>query len=374
MLLILVSIGALLAFLIGLPFFMRWIAEENILFTTVREGTGKAIMRGKSCDRFVMSFKKFHLNDPSKDWYDAGASDWEILPNDPAKSSDFYDDRPWLLKHLGLYWVGWPWANSVYVYGFVWNETRTNAEGKEVPFPRAESTDYIQVNDFVYAIITNRAETKKGELLPVDVLTLITVRIVNLYSALFNGEDWMQRITAAINRHARDFIGKHSYEELISMTNGGGAKDSTEFSAPVIRLNSELPDDDLGDSLGLKGRYGVEIRTADLQTLELSGDGKKEHEEAATLLFVAGKKAEAVRIEGRAEADVIAMKGAKEAESLETRLKVIRENGDAGKLLVQIDGIRESAQGKGSTVIWANDPFVALGGKLMQSGTKGAQE
>ena len=49
MIITVLAIGA--AFLV-----FPWLAEENILFTKVKEGTAKAIMRGDSFDRFVMSF------------------------------------------------------------------------------------------------------------------------------------------------------------------------------------------------------------------------------------------------------------------------------------------------------------------------------
>ncbi|MBI5793788.1 hypothetical protein HZA87_01735 [Candidatus Uhrbacteria bacterium] len=59
-----VVLTCLLFLLIPLFLFMKWLSKESVLFTTVREGTVKAIMRGKSFERFVMSFASYHLNDP----------------------------------------------------------------------------------------------------------------------------------------------------------------------------------------------------------------------------------------------------------------------------------------------------------------------
>lgn len=330
------------------PLILQWLAGGDILFTTVKEGTVKAIMRGKSFDKFIMSFEGYHLNDPKKDSYDPTSPNWEVLEGEIA------DNRSWLLKHLGLHWIGWPWANSIYVYAFEWNETSTDNKGKERILPRAEATDYIFIADFTYAIETAGAETR--DRLQTDETTLVTVAIRNPYRALFSGEDWMRRVTAAINRHVRNFVGGKDFQELIETK----AENSTEFSKPIIDLTRELPDDDDSPLKGLHGRYGVEIRTADLQTIELSGDAKNRHEEATTREYSARQEAEAVRLEGQAKADVIKMIGDQEAVALATRLKIIKKHGDAGITLAGYDAIRESSKGPGNTVIWANNPLTSL--------------
>jgi len=375
-----------------LYFFMQWLAEENVLFTTVKEGTVKTVMRGKSFERHIMSFQGYHLNDPQKKFFDSspGIPSWEVIYHGKnnkngylnEKTHDaFYDDRPPLLKNLGLYWVGWPWSHSIYSYQFEWNETRTNEAGAEEVLARAEATDFIYVSDFTYAIVTKGAETGKGENLPVDVLSLVTVAVRNPYRALFSGEDWMRRITAAINRHVRDYIGSNSYEEFIG--SGGPEVEKQEdkekthvnvdrwrrFSQPLIDLNEKLLDDVLPDQLeegdpgkppfGLRGRYGVEIRTADLQSIGLSGEGKTKTQEASTQKFVAQKAAEATRITAQAAADAVGMMGAKEAESMSMRLKVIEAYGEFGMEQARIDGMVRAGE-KGNATIWAANPFAAF--------------
>lgn len=347
---------------IAVPFFFQWLAEENLFFTTVGEGTAKAIMRGQSFARFVMSFEGYHLNDPSKGWYrpGSGTPDWEVLyhgrgnTNGFVRENDlFYDDRPWLLRYLGLYWVGVPWAYSVYVYGFEWNETITDKEsGKERILSRAEATDFIFVSDFTYAIKTDGAET--SDRLPTDELTLVTVAIRNPYRALFSGEDWMRRVTAAINRLVRDFVGKKSFDKLVSAN-------LAAFSRKIVVLSETLPDDEPAPApRGLGGRYGATIRTADLQTIELSGEAQRQHQEAASKKYVADQLAVATRAAGQAEADVIEMKGAKEAEALRKRLEVIREHGEAGITLAGYDAIQGASKNPGSQIIWANNPLAPL--------------
>lgn len=343
-----------------------WLAEENVLFTTVKEGTVKTIMRGDSFDYFIMSFAEYHLNDPSKDWYDLNQADWEVIYHGKGKDNQ-YDDRPWLLRYLGLYWIGWIWRASVYVYQFEWNETYTDKEtGEEKVLTRAEPTDFIYVADFTYAIKTVGAETQ--DRLPTDELTLVTVAIRNPYRALFSGEDWMRRVTAAINRLVRNFVGNEDFQDLIS-----SKKDLTALSAPIIELNKKLPDDvdENKKPWGLKDRYGAEIRTADLQTIELSGDAKKQDQEATTREYVAKQEAKATEVTGQAAANVIKMKGDQEAEALRVRLNVIREHGEAGIALAGYDAVVESSKGPGKTIIWGNNPLAPLAGLLKPEMKKG---
>ncbi|MBI2409497.1 hypothetical protein HYV30_00430 [Candidatus Kaiserbacteria bacterium] len=358
-----------------LSFFLKWLAEEDILFTTVREGTAKAIMRGNSFDRFIMSFKGYRLNDPSKRWYVRAEPSWQVLDHGQHRDAEF-DDRNPLFKHLGLFWIGWPWANSVYVYGFEWNETRTNPQGKKEVFARSEATDFIFVADFTYAIVTEAAETK--DRLPVDLLTLATVAIRNPYRALFSGEDWMERITSAINRYARLYVANQKYEDLLRAS---GTDDDTSYSAPIIRLSLELPDDknpdgSLKDPHGLQGRYGIEIRTADLQTVALTGDTKRRSEEAATAQYVAEQEAIATKTAGEAKAHVTRVTSAAEAEALRVRLEAIREYGPAGALLAQLDAMRDASSKAGNTIIWANNPLIASIEQFLQKAerTEGSEK
>lgn len=365
----LVILASLVAVLVVMFLFLPWLAKENILVTKVNEGTAKAIMHGNSLERFVMSFKRHHLNDPEKPWYNPNKNDWEVVYHG-KNADDDYDDRWWLIKYLGLYWVGWPWRASVYVYQFEWNETYTDrSSGKEKVLSRGEATDFVYVADFPYAIITDEAETKDN--LPTDELTLVTVAIRNPYRALFGSEDWMRRVTAAINRHVRDFVGDQTFDELRE------SEKKDEFSQPIIELNDKLPDDkklpdgslDSSEDHGLTQRYGVHIRTADLQSIALSGEGQKRHQEATTRKYVAAQEAEAVRLEGQAQADVIEKIGKAEAEALRSRLAVIQEHGDAGMALAGYDAIQESSKGPGNTVIWANNPLTAVSDMFGKKGT-----
>lgn len=406
------SLSAVL--LAPLEIYLKWLAEQDVFFTKCNEGTIKAIMKGATADHFIMSFAGYHLNDPRKlhcysvtDSKGEVLQQWEVVYHGAhtkrlplgeqqkmteeelaaTTKDDYYDDRPKFLKRLGLYWVGLPWRKSVYVYPFSWNETITRkSDGKEEIRPREEPTNFIYVADFTYAIKTDGAETR--DRLSVDVLTFVTVAIRNPYRALFSGQDWMQRVTSVVNRQVRNFVGSKGYDELIyplgPAGNGSSKPDmrtitkrwSEEFSRPIIDLTHFLPDEEETEAPphGLLQLYGVKIRTADLQTIEIAGgETRTKLQEAATLTYTAQKKADARILEGAAEADVIEKIGKKEAAALTARLEVITQNGEAGRQLAQLDTMKEAAKGPGTTIIWANNPLLPISKMLSTVANEGKE-
>lgn len=337
--------------MLALFFFLPWLAEEDILTTKVKEGTGKAIMRGNSFDRFVMSFEGYHLNDPKAPWFDPAVTPWERIWHGKEHDREF-DKRSWLLRYLGLYWVGMPWANSVRKYHFEWNETKTDQDGKKVIWARDAQTDFVYVSEFPYAVVADKAETQ--DLLQVDVLSIIGVRVWNPYLAEFNSEDWMTRITAAILRQSRNYVGGKKYAEL--KTDNAG----TDFSGPVINLNANLPDDVDGQPKGLRGRYGIEITTADIQDVELAGSEKENVQKSAAKAFTAAQDALAVTTAADAQAHAIKVVGNADAEALTARLNALKGREEVGVKLASFDAIKEASKGAGSTqTIWANNALEA---------------
>jgi regulator of protease activity HflC (stomatin/prohibitin superfamily) len=353
---------------ISLAFFLQWLGKRSVLFTMIKEGSAKAIMRGGSFDRMIMSFEGYHLHYKGCPGYDHERwAEWQVLYHGPNNLNGFegdhqkdetYDKRPWLLKKLGLYWVGWPWASNVYIYEFEWNETVTVKEGDEQILTRREATDFIFVEDFPYGIVVEGAET--NDLLPTRVIVIITVAVSNPYNAMFRTQDWMRRITASITREIRLFVGTQTYGELIS-TRKDGAQDNTpagqqqynktKLSKPIIDLNDKLPDN---DDIGLERLYGILIKAADLLSIVLAGDAKKQNETAATAVFVAEREAEAIRKKGQANADVVVMMGDAETKALQKRLAVIRDNGPEGIRLAELDAMESAGKGPGTTIVWPN--------------------
>jgi len=241
-------LGTAAMFAVATPLFVNWIANFNILFTKVREGSAKAIMTGESFEFFVMSHKGHHLNDPRKRWYSDQHPAWEVLPDEDGTD---YDDRSWIWRKIGVYFVGIPPFRRVYKYHFVWNEERTNPEGDMAVWTRDRHTDFIYIAHFPYMPVIKSAETAEG--IPVDAFYQLTVAINNPHMALFGSEDWMVITTGAANRAGRNYIGASSYQEIISETSRSGSSGVHDsFGSPIVRLNKKLPDQPEESELGLQ--------------------------------------------------------------------------------------------------------------------------
>lgn len=391
---VILSGSALLAGTSSLPFLMNWLADGDDLYTKVAEGTAKAVMRGKSLSRIIMSFQGHHLNDPSAPWYDESLPEWEVLKNDLGET---YESRGWLTKKLGIYSVGIPPFMSVYNYRFAWSEMELDVTtGKEEISTRKDFTDFIYVIPFPYVLVLAEAETRDN--LPVDLQYQLVVKVTNPAKALFGTENWREVVTGAANSEARNFVGSKSYQQLVSETHEpdehGPAGPDDRFAKMILALNNHLPD---GGS-GLRERYGVEVVAADVQRVDPAGDNKALIEEVTVRAYVAEQdkiatikagegKAGAILAEGnataevterqaRAEALAISLKGKAEADALVLELAAWNKGGTINAILAQTKAM--AANGPGKTVIWANNPLMqqhnGLGGIFDALGLKTAEE
>lgn len=371
-----VSIAVIsIAILVLLAVYIWYLAKGDSMFTFVKEGTAKAIMHGDGFHHLVMAFKNYHLNDPRKKWFDPSIPEWQVVfhgrpdgevdHDDPKYHDKTYDDRWWILRTLNIYWVGIPPIYSVKHYRFKWNEITMGDDGIEKLVSRNEQTDFVFVKDFTYAIVADNAHTKEG--IPIEAVHLDTLAVRNPHRALFIVDDWLLRVGSATSREARNYVGKRAFEQLLSETNEADPQAVVDdsFSVPICRLNKVLPDIE-EPPYGLEGRYGVKIRTSDLKSINLP-EGEEDLRQATTAEYVATQNAKSTKIDsearaqatlvtGKADADVISMKGTAAAEALKARLDVIREAGRTGELLAQLDAM--SSTGPGKTVIWAQHPFV----------------
>lgn len=352
------------------PFFMNWLADGDVLFTKVREGTSKAVMSGSTFHHFLLSHRGYHLNDPRWKKHDDTRYDdyfpaWEIVKNPDKELPEKYENRGWLLRKLGLYWVGLPPFRSIYEYNFVWNEEKVDTTGKPHLWNRAGSTNFIYTSKFPYLVVIDSAETE--DRLPLDGMYQLTVQINNPFSALFHTENWLESVTGYSNRQARNFIGARKYADLVSETKKVGDAQDERFSTTILELNDALPGQ-TGSDNGTRKQNGVTIISADLQQLEITGDEAGKIREATLRAYTADQdayatvaageadgKAELAR--GTARAAVIELTGKATGSAYKERLAVLQEFGDLAPILLQTDAM--SAVGPGRTVLWANNPFIA---------------
>jgi len=300
------SIAGAILLIVGILLGIQKLAQHDILWTYVAEGTAKVVVRGESFSHTIMAFEGHHLNDPrDTPRFQRNQPAWEVIKS----PEDWKDDRGFLARKFGIYWIGWIWPFlQVYSYRFRWTEeTQDEETGAMKRWPRNESTDFIYIQHFPYVITLNAAETV-GKL-PVDLFYQLTVWINNPYKALFEVEDWLVRVTGACNRSARNFVGASSYEELTSETRD---REKTEHDAPVklstsmLKLNRMLPDEEeTGVRGGLPAIYGITISAAELLEVNHTGDPEGEAHKATTAKYIAEQKAEAVRAEAAGERDRI---------------------------------------------------------------------
>jgi regulator of protease activity HflC (stomatin/prohibitin superfamily) len=374
------------------PYFLKWLAIEDILFTPVPEGTAKAIMRSESLDHFVMSDSHLHLNDPNRRWYDSKLPVWEVLGNVHGES---YKDPNVLAHWLGLAWVGLPDLRTVKRYMFSWSELVQNTDGspnapKYIVLPRKAETDFIYVTTFPYIMTLEGAETKEN--IQVNVTMQVKIRITNPSKALFGTENWLEVTTGDVLSRARSHVGKKTFAELRSEISEDGIDASDGFSCPITKLSDELPDDKPGvhEFKGLRGRYGVLIEGVSVFKVDLVGpdadkialssvraytveqDAKATEREgmaAAAVTLATGKAsadveilkgtaaASAILATGKAEADIEILKGKAAGSVLASRLKALAKHQDLGKIMLQTDAM--SVQGPTRTVLWAANPFIS---------------
>lgn len=292
--------------------------KKNTLFTTIKEGTAKAIMRGEEFDGIIASWRGHHINDPKAPWFNENRPEWEVLLNNDRDTpdanplwnvDDWNNSRSFLEKWFGIYWVGLPFQKSLYVYKFEWTEEEQGEGGTYVPRPRTELTDFIYILDFSYYIILKDAETADN--LPVNVRYLLTVRITNPRKALFDTDDWLKRITGLTNSTTRNHIGSLSFEELTSEKHKQDLQRKMEsLITAILSLNVKLPasEDPImhqiqsnGADVSAPSLYGVTIISADVQSIDPSGEIGQKAKAALTALYEAERAGKALEATARSE-------------------------------------------------------------------------
>ena len=286
-----------------LPAWAWILANFDICFTFVEEGTAKAVVRGKEFHKFLLQSKEMKFREGS----------WDIVPLRPDEQPE---KRYWFERWSGARWVGlWPFF-SIYNYKFKWTVAKQEEkDGKIVTTPdmRERTIDSIYIRDVVYYGKIESAETTDNT--PVDVEYLLTVRVTNPYKALFRVHRWLEAVIDLTSQRGRQYIGTRSYKQLVAKE---GKKQSTGFAGGIRGLREHLCEN-----------FGVEFVYADIASVEFSGTTKKEYVEASTAEYLADSKAIATVKAAEAEARKIKLVGGAEAEALQVRMEQFQKNPDA---------------------------------------------
>jgi len=336
--LVILAIGGI-ANIICLPFAIRLLAEKNIIFTIVKEGTAVAIMGSgdSGFQRFIFCFRGKTLD----------STTWDVLDT-TITSDDTWQQK--LIKFFGLSgvrYLGIPGMQSIHRYKFRWNSLlQSDQEGAQnaggIYFKsHDEWLQYILLQDDVYYARVESAEDE--EMVPLNLDITLRVRITNPYKALFVAQEWLEMTWAIVLPSLRRFISTKSWQEL----SGNLDQHEKDYTTSIQ-----------GDLHWLKINYGVRVEKFHVIRVQPGGSRATMYEEAATKAFEATAEAKRIRILAEAERDRI-----------EKTYGKMEEYGDLGQTIRRLEALEKAAQGDSNTIIAAPE-LIALAGSVMEAGRK----
>lgn len=356
---ILLGVGLALLFMspLLLLFLIRFFAERNIFFTMVNEGSAKAIMKFGKFSRFVMAYEGYTFN----------MENWDVVPIEERDSKNqslsqiaqlWPKKHPWFKRWFGLggaKWVGIPGIDEVYWYNFRWSTLRkTKASEDEEEFVSqrdigrgryavsfAKRIDYILLSDYVYYAELQGVETK--ELMPVDILMLLPIRIMNPYKSLFRVQKWLDATLDLVKPSVRAWIATQNIHEVV------GKKEVTGHEHDVILTAQPEPKEAKPEEKKitllpeyLVETYGVRVKRITFEEVIPPEDYSK----------AASRRAEAEQ-----EAERIATLRDAEYGRFKKITQAVKEEGQEGQLVFAGETIREASKGQATKMLL---PFGAL--------------
>ncbi len=287
------------------------LALNQILFTTMREGTGRFVMDGGPDGAFnhlLWAWKGHYSNDPRMPWFDPHAPAWEILDlklttnlwlhqHPKVMPSNYPPGSVWrLFEKVGLYWFGFP-PRAIHRYMFEWTEEKIDAEGKHMPWHRKEPTDFIFLMDNVYWMKLEGAETNGN--IPLDVDYLLTVGVNNPIKARFGQTNWLTSLGADSNNAAKRWIGDNTFQAIAKEQGTTGT--TSGFVVEIAELNDNLPTHHA--TIGATELIGATVKGASLQKIDPADSANREEIlKATTAPVIAELNAQATRTTADAEA------------------------------------------------------------------------
>lgn len=353
------------------------IAKTDTFFGFIKEGQGAIIKRGESFDRVLISLHGHRCDVvPEKNRSGQTKTRWKIYEGVPEYSPGILGI---LEKRFGIYWFGfYPFVGRM-MYKFRWNEWEQLGGKDGSPlvtsiWHREEGTNFFYAQTFNYALILEGAETggtkdkggvESGGNLSVDLKITLLLRIIYPQVAILQNENWFDQLGAVVLDHARLYVGSHTFDKLRSQedrtTQGAGSepvkgavadRSKNEFCEYIMGLNRHAPIGETSDSI--IDAFGVKIVGAQILSVELAGDDKKELAGATTSAYVAQEKAIGMKKITDAEAYDIAEKGRAEAGAIEAKIEAIKKHGDVGRFVTRQDAVGKAGAG-GNVIIFTSD-------------------
>jgi len=310
-----------------------FLAEMDLFFTIVGEGTTKAIKKFGKFHRCVMSYTDhtFRRDHNSDDFIDEGKFNeedyWDVMRWKEKEKREKHFSETFSIINIfnnfgGLKWVGIPFIHSVHEFRFNWTslEQKKGEEGGTEDRLVTTDTDmsHILVQDDVYVSEVKGVET--NELVPMNITLLLTIAIINPRKALFRIQHWLETTHNHIRPRIREYVGTKTYVELI--------KDKNASALEVLEILNE----ESGILEELRSRYGVDVRNVQIHRIDPSSEasGAVDFVELATKQYAAEREGESIVTLAKARASEI-----------EKVSKAIEEQGEIGKLVVTLEALEK---------------------------------
>ncbi len=308
------------------PLWLFWLANSPRLahispFTTIRDGEAKVVMRGDSFRRVIGRKEGCDIVTPENKEHYPGTKVWSVVQRNP----DAPKREPFFQKHLGLYWVGIPPFQKLYHYTFGW-VTYKAPEGETDPRPvkRNEELFHIFIKDALYWGTLKEAET--FDKMPVDVGFLITLRVTNVYDALFQVHRYLDAILDLVRQQGRQYVGTKTYEELVQEE---GDEDDEGFSGGVYMLRERVSEE-----------YGVQIVRAGILSIDPAGSAAAQYREASTAAYLAEAKKIATVTAAEGEARSIELVGNAREQALNAQIRAYDQSPQAAQATLNAEAAR----------------------------------
>lgn len=326
-----------------LPYLIREMAKRDFIFTTVNEGTAKAVMGagGSGFQRFIFHFKGHRLNDPNKNDFDPNKPAWEVIPEDaPAHKIDK------LIKFFGLSGVsilGFPGMQTVHKYKFRWNSLKqspdqnTQESGGIYYTPHDEELNYVILQSDAYYARIESAEDK--DMVPLDFDIILRGRVTNPYKALFVAQEWLEMTWSIYLSEFRRFIAQKKWQKLSQKAEAAESKYAEHIQNEVALLSNS---------------FGTTIDEFRILRIRPGGKRAEMYEEAATKQFEAEREAKKIITLAKAKAGEI-----------EKVYGKIQEFGELGELIYRLESAVKASQGSGTFIL--SIPELAGLGRAVQS-------
>ncbi len=278
---------ALFVLYYALALVIRLLAEQNIFWTLVREGTAKAIMYNNRFMFCIMSFAGHTFKGDTKDPPEDMVEKWDVVPYRPGMRS-----RRYLPLLRNIRWIGLPPFTDAHRYRFSWTSLEEETADKSKKDDRFHYSDkiidYILLQDDVY--VTHIKEAECADNIPLNAVLLIGGRIVNPYRALFNVERWLEATSNRVNSKMRDFFGGRTYVQIRTLADTTAEGDSSphilyDYFKEVVQYVEE--------------HWGFHISFVRILEVNPGSELAAQFIKASTLVYVATQKADADVQEGR---------------------------------------------------------------------------